>query len=64
MIILHSNSTSNLSSVVTLGKLYNLSGPYFTYLCRKDDIDFPGGPVAKPPCSQCKGPGFDPWLGN
>ena len=46
MIILHSNSTSNLSSVVTLGKLYNLSGPYFTYLCRKDDIDFPGGPVA------------------
>ena len=22
--------------------------------------DFPGGPVAKTPCSQCKGPGFDP----
>ena len=26
--------------------------------------DFPGGPVAKTPCSQCRGPGFDPWLGN
>ena len=26
--------------------------------------DFPGGPVAKTPCSQSKGPGFDPWSGN
>ena len=26
--------------------------------------DFPGGPVAKTPRSQCRGPGFDPWLGN
>ena len=26
--------------------------------------DFPRGPVAKTPCSQCKGPGFDSWLGN
>ena len=26
--------------------------------------DFPGGPVAKTPCYQCRGPGFDPWLGN
>ena len=25
---------------------------------------FPGGPVAKTLHSQCKGPGFDPWLGN
>ena len=25
--------------------------------------DFPGGPVAKTPCSQCRGPGFDPWSG-
>ena len=23
--------------------------------------DFPGGPVAKTPSSQCKGPDFDPW---
>ena len=23
----------------------------------------PGGPVAKNPCCQCRGPGFDPWLG-
>ena len=23
--------------------------------------DFPGGPVAKTPSSQCRGPGFDPW---
>ena len=26
--------------------------------------DFPGGPMAKTPCSQCRGPGFSPWLGN
>ena len=26
--------------------------------------DFPGGPVAKTPHSQCRGPGFNPWSGN
>ena len=26
--------------------------------------DFPGGPVAKTPHSQCRGRGFDPWSGN
>ena len=26
--------------------------------------DFPGGPVVKTPCSQCRGPRFHPWLGN
>ena len=26
--------------------------------------DFPGCPVAKTLCSQCGGPGFDPWSGN
>ena len=26
--------------------------------------DFPGGPVATTPRSQCRGPGFDPWSGN
>ena len=26
--------------------------------------DFPGGPVAKTPYSQCRGPGFNPWSGN
>ena len=26
--------------------------------------DFPGGPVVKNPCFQCKGYGFDPWPGN
>ena len=26
--------------------------------------DFPGGPLAKTSCSQCRGPGFRPWSGN
>ena len=25
---------------------------------------FPGGPLAKTPNSQCRGPRFDPWSGN
>ena len=30
----------------------------------KDFRDFSGSPVAKAPCPQCRGPGFDPWSGN
>ena len=26
--------------------------------------EFPGGPVAKRPCSQCKDLGSDPWSGS
>ena len=29
-----------------------------------DTRDFFGGPVAKTPRSQCRGPGFNPWPGN
>ena len=28
------------------------------------DRDFPGGPAAKPLCSQCRGSRFNPWSGN
>ena len=31
------------------------------YLLKRD---FPGGPVAKTPSSQCRGPRFYPWSGN
>ena len=31
------------------------------YLLKRD---FPGGPVAKTPSSQCRGPSLDPWSGN
>ena len=31
---------------------------------RKQEKDFPGGPVAKTLPSQCKGPRFDSWPGN
>ena len=34
----------------------------FVYL--KEHTDFPGAPVAKMPCSQCRGPKFNPWIGN
>ena len=29
-----------------------------------DNWDLPGGPVAKTPCSQYKGPRFNLWSGN
>ena len=31
---------------------------------RRDEGDFPGGPLDKTPCFQCRGPEFDPWSGN
>ena len=34
------------------------------FLETKKERDFPGGPVAKILCSHCRGPRFDPWLGN
>ena len=39
------------------------SWDYFWFL-RVWSWDFPGGPVAKTLCSQCRGLGFDPWSGN
>ena len=34
------------------------------HLKRKDLRDFPGGPAAKTPCFQYRGPGFNPWSGK
>ena len=31
---------------------------------KRNEGDFPGGTVDKTPCSQCRGPGFDPWSRN
>ena len=31
---------------------------------QKLERDFPGGPVVKTLCSQCRGQGFDPWPGD
>ena len=31
---------------------------------RAESRDFPGGPVAKAPGAQCRGPRFNPWSGN
>ena len=34
------------------------------FFSQEIDEDFPGHPVAKALCSQCRGFGFDPWSGN
>ena len=31
---------------------------------KRKEGGFPGGPVAKTPCSECRRPRFDPWLDN
>ena len=31
---------------------------------KKEGREFPGGPVAKTPCSNCRGPRFGLWSGN
>ena len=56
-----------VNCLLMLGGL--LSSFLTAYLARGGNIhaatwDFPGGPVIKTLCSQCMGPGFDPWSGN
>ena len=34
------------------------------FLSKEPRRDFSDDPVAKTPCSQCRGPEFDPWSGN
>ena len=46
-------------SAVSLGEYLRLFGPVFSR-----DRDFPIGPVAKTPHTQCRGLGFDPWSGE
>ena len=43
--------------------------PSVSNQCKKFNLriwfrDFPGGPIAKTPCFQCRGPEFNPWSGN
>ena len=37
---------------------------YFSLPFKEVILDFLGGPVAKTPLSQGRGPGFDPWPRN
>ena len=52
----------------TSNQWVNLSIPAVTHI--KNEIQeavhraFPGGPLAKTPYCQCRGPGFNPWSGN
>ena len=46
-----------------LGEVYKYTQLIFKHIKNKMG-DFPGGPVAKTPRSQCRGPGFAAWSGN
>ena len=37
---------------------------YYSAIIKNKVLGFPGGPVAKTPHSQCRGPGFDSWSGT
>ena len=45
-----------------LGRVYRLD--IKGMLCKKKTWDFPNVAVTKTLCSQCRGPGFHPWLKN
>ena len=36
----------------------------YSALKKKETREFPGGPVVRTPCSHCRGPRFNSWLGN
>ena len=64
---------SDIVGKTSIYKLYVYIKLYFytvTMINPKNKIkkiipgDFPGVVVVKTPCSQCRGPGFDPWSGN
>ena len=42
----------------------DLNGKPKTIKLLEDNWDFPGVAQIKTPCSQCRGPGFDPRSGN
>ena len=54
--------------VIHLGNQPSDTRPVVGFSCqptlRRRWKDFPGGPVAKTPHSQCSRPWFDPWSGN
>ena len=59
------------SPICLYGGLKNFYVPYVSWFKGNQsnhsipqDREFPGGPVAETPRSQCRGPGFDPGSGN
>ena len=55
--------TSNFSFQIILRQAKFLKLGYdaiYSVSIEKDWKDFPGGPVVKIPCSQCRGPKFNP----
>ena len=53
---LHSATKSILLGMVKADTSYMLK--------ISQERDFPHGPLARTPCSQCRGLGFNPWSGN
>ena len=47
-----------------LGSLCKRMNPELTPYTKINSRDFPGGPVVKTPCFQCKERRLDPWSGN
>ena len=53
-----------LTVFFTWSSLWMCLSPNFLYLSKHQLQHFPGGPVVKIPNFQCRGHGFNPWLGN
>ena len=55
-----------LSDLKVLENLINFVQEQMRRFAKKkiEARNFPGGPVAKTSCFQCRGPGINPWSGN
>ena len=49
---------------MVLGLGLSLREGFLEEVIENNDRDFPGGPMVKILCFQCRGCGFNSWLGN
>ena len=49
---------------ILLSILTDINNGVYRFGKKLKERDLFAGPVAKTPCSQCRGPGFDPWSEN
>ena len=60
-----SNIEKSIAFLNTIRKRNYENNPIYNCIKKPNQTrDFPGGPVVKTPCFQCRGHEFDPWSGN
>ena len=52
------------NEVTDKGLIFKICKQFMKLNIKETNGTSPGGPLGKIPCSQCRGPEFDPWSGN